>query len=137
MCCIFLDFEEKLSDDFKFVVSADSSVIRSDKTYETMANENRKLSRYLKRKLNLKEAQEEIEQMVKKKAPCHQKVNNHFSDNEISSNPQQSEQPSSEPVTCVLTSQFHEDEDPKVRNIYICTCYLHLFMVYSYVTEYC
>ncbi|KZR99584.1 Uncharacterized protein APZ42_004486 [Daphnia magna] len=78
-----------------------------------MANENRKLSRYLKRKLNLKEAQEEIEQMVKKKAPCHQKVNNHFSDNEISSNPQQSEQPSSEPVTCVLTSQFHEDEDPK------------------------
>jgi hypothetical protein len=85
----------------------------------------------------LKEAQEGIEQMVKKKAPCHQKVNNHFSDNEISSNPQQSEQPSSEPVTCVLTSQFNEDEDPKVRNIYTCTCYLHLFMVYSYVTEYC
>lgn len=86
-----------------------------------MANENPKLSRYLKRKLNLKEAQEEIEQMVKKKAPCHHKVNNHACDNEISSNPQQSEQPNSEQVTCVFTSQFHEDEDPKVRKIYMCT----------------
>ncbi|KZR99641.1 Uncharacterized protein APZ42_004416 [Daphnia magna] len=51
--------------------------------------------------------------MVKKKAPCHHKVNNHACDNEISSNPQQSEQSNSEEVTCVFTSQFHEDEDPK------------------------
>ena len=51
---------KKADDFFNYFVS---DVIWQD----IMPNEDPKLSRYLKRKLNLKEAQEEVEHMVKKK----------------------------------------------------------------------
>jgi hypothetical protein len=74
-----------------------------------MPNEDPKLSRYLKRKLNLKEAQEEVEHMVKEKVPCLQKENQ-ACDEEIG-NTQQSEQPhhADEPATCSSTCNFNED----------------------------
>ena len=85
-----------------------------------MPNEDPKLSRYLKRKLNLKEAQEEVEHMVKEKVPCLQKVNQACVD-EIG-NIRQSEQPHhAEPATCSSTSNFNEDEDLNVKYIYMGT----------------
>jgi DNA polymerase/3'-5' exonuclease PolX len=87
-----------------------------------MPNEDPKLSRYLKRKLNLKEAQEEVEHMVKEKVPCLQKVNQACVD-EIG-NIRQSEQPHhAEPATCSSTSNFNEDEDLNVKYIYMGTCF--------------
>jgi|688.fasta_scaffold257247_2 DNA polymerase/3'-5' exonuclease PolX len=97
-----------------------------------MPNEDPKLSRYLKRKLNLKEAQEEVEHMVKEKVPCLQKVNQACVD-EIG-NIRQSEQPHhAEPATCSSTSNFNEDEDLNVKYIYMGTGFfliLHNVFIY-------